>query len=130
MSKQVVQHYNSLLCLSKISSSAHGILLFENEVARDICTKMRRIERPTLEDINQTLTSNILPVILPKMRYDGRAVATLHHDVAHLCSHPDFKFLDTKLTPQTSAASVEYTFDSWRFSLTKTCDILNMLTIA
>lgn len=111
----MVQHYNSLLCLSKVSSSANGILLFENEVARDLCKSMRKIARPTLEDINATLASNILPVILPKLKQDGRAIATLHHDVAHLCSHPDFKFLDTKLTPQTSAASVEYTFDSWRY---------------
>jgi len=36
-SEVVVQHYNSLLCLSKISASSDGVIVFENEVADDLC---------------------------------------------------------------------------------------------
>ena len=110
---QVVQHYNSLLCLSKINNAADGVILFENEVIKDLCNSMRCIARPTLYDINQTLSSNILPIILPKYRPDGR-FSGFDKDIYQLCSHSDYKLLDIKLTPQTSEKSIEFTFDSWR----------------
>ena len=114
-SEVVVQHYNSLLCLSKLLSAVHGVFIFENEVAQDLCRSMRRINRPTLDDINQTMSSNILPVLLPKFRGGGpcQRHSCLSNDIADLCPHPQYKFLDVKHTPQTADASVEFTFDSW-----------------
>ena len=112
-SEVVVQHYNSLLCLSKIAAAAHGVVLFENEIAQELCKSMRRIERPTLNDINQTLASNILPVILPKYQENSHIYAGLCRDLMHLCPHPNYKLLDVKHTPQTSDASINFTFDSW-----------------
>ena len=112
-SEVVVQHYNSLLCLSKIAAAAHGVMLFENEVAQDLCKSMRRIARPTLNDINQTLASNILPVILPKYRENSDLQSSICRDITNLCPHPHYKLLDVKHTPQTSDASIDFTFDSW-----------------
>ena len=95
----VVQHYNSVLSLAKISAASNAVLTFENEVAQDLCKKMRRIERPTIEDINQTITASLVPILLPKYstrRSDtsGRIASHLQDDVADLCSHPGFRFLD------------------------------------
>ena len=111
----VVQHYNAVLSLAKISSSSHAVLTFENEVAQELCKKMRRIERPTIDDINQTITSNLVPILLPKYsaQQRGSVASHLHDDIVSLCSHPSYRFLDVKSTPQTSAKSVEFTFDSW-----------------
>jgi len=113
----VVQHYNSILSLAKISAASHAVLTFENEVAQELCKKMRRIERPSLDDINQTITSNILPIMLPKFSArkgaSCRVASHLQDDVVSLCSHPAFKFIDVKATPQTSEKSVEFTYDSW-----------------
>ena len=36
----VVQHYNSVLCLSKIAAASDAIMLFENEVRLIVCRLM------------------------------------------------------------------------------------------
>lgn len=50
---------------------------------------------------------------------------SLLDDVMLLCSHPAYKFLDIKVTPQTSTRSVSYTYDSW-YTLLKTIQQLQL----
>lgn len=109
----VVQHYNTVLSLAKISSTSHAVLTFENEVAQELCKKMRKIERPTIADMNQTIAANIVPILLPKRTGSTGFGSSLHDDITTLCAHPAYRFLDVKTTPQTSDASVEFTYDSW-----------------
>jgi hypothetical protein len=112
----VVQYYNSLLALSKISSASHGVIIFENEIAQDICKTMKGIQRPRLSDINHVITSNIIPILLPKCCHYNPYHLTksiISDDISYLCSHPGYRFLDIKITPQTYSNSIEYTFDSW-----------------
>jgi tubulin delta len=123
----VVQHYNSVLCLSKVANASDGVLIFENEVAQDLCKRMKGIERPTLYDINKLIAANITPMFLPKydteiingVRTCQRTKSYFNDDIVHLCSHPGYKFLDVKNTPQTSHDSVDFTYDSW-FSIVNT----------
>jgi hypothetical protein len=78
---------------------------------------MRRIDRPTLDDINDTITSNLVPALLRKEEssdFSTPRYSSLIKDITYLSSHPGYKFLDIKSSPQTAAASVEYTFDSWK----------------
>lgn len=136
----VVQHYNALLCLSKIHQSSHGIIMFENEIAQMLCKEMHGIEKPLLRDLNHVISSNLLSLFLPKMMpmndnfsqniSPSRKDATAYHpeeprtsgyrshrnlfdDLAFLCSHPGFRFCQVRLTPQTSKKSIDYTYDSW-----------------
>jgi hypothetical protein len=95
--------------------------VFENEIAQMLCKTMKGLERPTLDQLNQTIVSNLCPLFLP--RYDAAGSGSrgmyrnrrhsLINDVTHLCAHPGYKFLDVKLTPQTSNKSVDFTYDSW-----------------
>ena len=87
-----------------------------------LCRTMQGIERPTLQQLNSAIVSNLCPVFLPKyssacaLPYTAtgaRLPLGLVDDVAHLCAHPGYKFVDVKLTPQTSKKSVEFTYDSW-----------------
>lgn len=124
----VVQHYNALLCLSKISAASHGVLLFENEVAQQLCKQMHGIERPTLADVNRTIVANILPLFLPKYRAGSASrsyEAFVFQDILHTCSHPSYQFLEMRTTPQTSKMSVDYTYDSWP-TLLKTIQRMQM----
>jgi hypothetical protein len=64
---------------------------------------MRGIERPSLYDVNRTITACTVPALLPKRspsaaRHEGGAL--LMEDLAHLCAHPNYKFIDVKSTPQ------------------------------
>ena len=139
----VVQHYNSILSLSKISEVSDAILIFENQIAHQLCREMIDIERPTLHDINDVITANIVPILLPKYRFpiehidtsvsststvssssfinrEGttRSVPiTISDDIVNLCCHPGYKFLNIRNVPQTSKRSIEFTFDSWKAML-------------
>lgn len=122
----VVQHLNTVLCLAKISAASHGVLSFENEVAKQLCIEMKGIERPSMHDINAVIAANILPILLPKYLHDSNVndvargsnsqpgiVSTISDDVGDLCCHPGYRFLSVKNVPQTSRRSVAFTYDSW-----------------
>ena len=68
----VVQHYNTLLCVAKISSSSDGIVVFENETAQGLCREMKGIDRPSLKDINELIAANVAPFLLPKYHCNQR----------------------------------------------------------
>lgn len=124
----VVQHFNTILCLAKISAASHSVITFENEIAKQLCVEMKGIERPSIHDINGIIAANIVPALLPKCPFidNGGAAdnqgkyssprgtfSTISDDVTELCSHPGYRFLDVKNVPQTSERSVEFTYDSW-----------------
>ena len=107
--------------------------------------QMRNIERPSLTELKETIAANICPVFLPKYQPDpyhatadwgdmrsssslsssSSSQKSLLDDVMQLCSHPAYKFLDIKVTPQTSTRSVSYTYDSW-YTLLKTIQQLQL----
>ena len=124
----VVQHFNTILCLAKISAASHSVLTFENEVAKQLCVEMKGIERPSIHDINGVIAANIIPALLPKYPFvtDERSpdsqkrysspqgiFSTISDDATELCCHPGYRFLSVKNVPQTSERSVEFTYDSW-----------------
>jgi hypothetical protein len=95
--------------------------VFENEIAQMLCKTMKGVDRPTLDQLNQTIVSNLCPLFLPRYDAQSHGSASMYpnrrhsliSDVTHLCAHPGYKFLDVKLTPQTSNKSVDFTYDSW-----------------
>jgi hypothetical protein len=112
----VVQHYNALLCLSKIQACSQSVILLENEMAQVLCKQMRGIERPLLSDLNCVLANHITPLFLPKIVSHSPFATIRQHfsdDALFLASHPAYRFLNIKLTPQTSKQSVDFTFDQW-----------------
>lgn len=112
----VVQHYNALLCLSKIQACSQSVILLENQMAQVLCQQMRGIERPTLSDLNCVLANHITPLFLPKVTSRSPFATIRQHfsdDIIFLASHPAYRFLNIKLTPQTSKQSVDFTFDQW-----------------
>jgi hypothetical protein len=124
----VVQYYNALLCLAKVSTSNHAVLVFENEVAQHLCKEMKGISRPLLKDLNHAIASNLLPILLPKIAASNNIsgkFASLDEDLGFLCAHPAYRFVNVKLSPQTSQRSIDFTFDSWS-GLLKTIQRLQM----
>ena len=106
----VVQNYNALLTLSRVSQASHGVLVFENEAAHELSKHMRGIEQPRIRDLNDTIASSITPLLLPKVlrRVEEwneesvrrrRPAVRLWDDLLHLTCHPSFRFLEAKITP-------------------------------
>lgn len=48
----IVQHYNSLMTLAYASQEA-SCAVFDNEIAKQLCTKMMHIKNPTMAHINK-----------------------------------------------------------------------------
>eukprot|EP01036_Dinobryon_divergens_P038334 gene38334-50319_t len=71
-----------------------------DEVAHNICTSLRSAARPTLADINCAIVRNVIPALLPKRTAPHGCPAPLVLDIAHLCAHPGYPFLDIKNPPQ------------------------------
>lgn len=125
-SEVIVQYYNTLLCLSKLYSHSHGILIFDNENAQLLCKQMKFIEKPVLMDLNQTIANHLMTLFLPKRNlltvdpfFTSSSFSHMNDDLAFLCSNPYYRFFTIKLTPQTSIDSIDFTYDSW-FSLIHT----------
>ena len=138
----IVQHYNTLLCLSKISSTSDAVILYENEVARDMCKSKKGIAAPSLVDINSTIAENIVPLLLTKHdlgSFESTKIAkvkssslsiSLTDDIIDLCAHPYYKFLSVYTVPQTSVNSIEFTYDSWSSLLNSTGRVQQQQAIA
>lgn len=111
-----VQHYNSLLCLAKISSASDAVLLFENDKAHQLCKAVWQIASPSLSDINKMIATQMVPFLLPKNAYpaqQGSRPRCLVDDISHLCKHPSYKFLDIRCVPQTMRTAIDFTYDKW-----------------
>jgi tubulin delta len=109
-----VQHYNSVLCLSKTSSASDSVIIVQNDAALQQVKLMHRIETPSLFDINQVIAGNLVPFLLPKRQYGRQASASsLPDDVMSLCSHPAYRYLEARSIPQTSRDAIEFTYDKW-----------------
>lgn len=123
----VVQNYNAILSLSKIATSSDGIILFENDIAFELCKKVKSIDRPSLHDINQVIANNVAPTLLLKQEFQASSICrTFQDDIIDLCCHPGFRLLDIKTVPQTSDNSIAFTNDTWN---TLTRSLLRMQTL-
>lgn len=118
-----VQHYNSLLCMSKVVECADAVILIENEAVRRICTVQQKIATPTIWDVNATIAGHLVPALLGKELQGQVSCAndsifspvcssSFRDDVIHLCSSRR-KFLTIYNAPVTSRESVVFTFDAW-----------------
>lgn len=97
----IVQHYNSVLCLAKVAQHSDGVLLFDNDVAHDMCRTGFGKERPALKDLNMAISMGLISALLPKNRPGGGGRhSSVPMQVAHLFAHPGYRFADVKFVPQ------------------------------
>ena len=99
----IVQHYNSVLCLSKIAHNSDGIMLFDNEIAHDMCKNGFGKDRPVLKDLNLAIAMGLVSTFLPKnapMGSRSPRSSSLPMQIADMCAHPGYRFMDVKFVPQ------------------------------
>lgn len=99
----IVQHFNSVLCLSKVAHNSDGIMLFDNEIAHDMCKNGFGKDRPVLKDLNLAIAMGLVSSFLPKNTPGGSRSGqsnSLAMQISHMCAHPGYRFLDVKFVPQ------------------------------
>lgn len=86
------------------------------QVAHEVCRTGFGKEKPSLRDLNAVIAAGMMAAILPKYKaaattdahqvapsvHSKRSFYSLNEQVAHLCSHPGYKFMDVKVVPQVS----------------------------
>ena len=74
---------------------------FPPQAAHNLCATLRTMPHPTLADINDTIQANVVSLLLPKTSVaSSPRPVSLARDIAHLCPHPAYRFLDVKTAPQ------------------------------
>lgn len=98
ISDVVVQPYNSLLTLRRLTSCADCVVVLDNTALNRIATDRLHIENPSFTQIN-TLVSTIMSVSTTTLRYPSYMNNNLIGLTAPLIPTPQLHFLMTGYTP-------------------------------
>lgn len=100
ISDVVVQPYNSLLTLRRLTSCADCVVVLDNTALNRIAADRLHIENPTFTQIN-SLVSTIMSVSTTTLRYPSYMNNNLIGLIAPLIPTPQLHFLMTGYTPLT-----------------------------
>lgn len=98
ISDVVVQPYNSLLTLKRLTDSADSVVVLDNTALNRIAADRLRIQNPTFTQIN-SLVSTIMSVSTTTLRYPSYMNNDLMGLLAPLIPTPRLHFLMTGYTP-------------------------------
>lgn len=101
ISDVVVQPYNSLLTLRRLTSCADCVVVLDNTALNRIATDRLHLENPSFTQIN-TLVSTIMSVSTTTLRYPSYMNNNLIGLTAPLIPTPQLHFLMTGYTPLTT----------------------------
>lgn len=103
VSDVVVQPYNSLLTLKRLTQCADCVVVLDNTALNRIAVDRLRIETPSFSQINE-LVSTIMSVSTATLRYPSYMNNDLIGLIAPLIPTPKLHFLMTGYTPLTTEA--------------------------
>ncbi|KAI9483480.1 MAG: tubulin gamma chain [Benjaminiella poitrasii] len=101
VSDTVVQPYNSMLALKRLTHNADSVVVLDNTALSRIATDRLHIQQPTFEQTNQ-LVSTVMSASTTTLRYPGYMNNDLVGIVASLIPTPRCHFLTTAYTPFSS----------------------------
>ncbi|KAJ3319321.1 gamma-tubulin [Boothiomyces sp. JEL0866] len=96
----VVQPYNSVLTLKRLTENADSVVVLDNAALYRIVTDLLHIETPTFAHTNQ-LVSTVMSASTTTLRYPGYMNNDLVGLIASLIPTPRCHFLQTSYTPFT-----------------------------
>ncbi|KAI8646488.1 tubulin gamma chain [Parasitella parasitica] len=101
VSDTVVQPYNSMLALKRLTNNADSVVVLDNAALSRIAIDRLHIQQPTFEQTNQ-LVSTVMSASTSTLRYPGYMNNDLVSIVASLIPTPRCHFLTTAYTPFSS----------------------------
>lgn len=109
MSDVVVQPYNSLLTLKRLTQAADAVVVLDNTALNRIATDKLHISNPSFAQIN-SLVSTIMSVSTATLRYPSYMNNDLIGLLGPLIPTPRLHFLMTGYTPLIAAEQVNNRF--------------------
>ncbi|XP_059138536.1 tubulin gamma-1 chain [Physella acuta] len=105
ISDVVVQPYNSLLTLKRLTQNADCVVVLDNTALNRIAADRLHIDTPTFAHVNQ-LVSTVMATSTTTLRYPGYMNNDLIGLIASLIPTPRLHFLMTGYTPLTTDSQV------------------------
>ncbi|KAH8283499.1 hypothetical protein KR018_004188 [Drosophila ironensis] len=105
ISDVVVQPYNSMLTLKRLTTSADSVVVLDNTALNRIACERLHIQNPSFSQINN-LVSTIMSVSTTTLRYPSYMNNNLSGLMAPLIPTPQLHFLMTGYTPLTNESDV------------------------
>jgi tubulin gamma len=96
----VVQPYNSMLSLKRLTENADSVVVLDNAALNRIASDLLHIKNPTFEHTNQ-LVSTVMSASTTTLRYPGYMNNDLVGLIASLIPTPRCHYLTTSYTPFT-----------------------------
>jgi tubulin gamma len=100
----VVQPYNSMLSLKRLTENADSVVILDNAALNRIAADTLKIQNPTFEHTNQ-LVSTVMSASTTTLRYPGYMNNDLVSLIASLIPTPRCHYLTTSYTPFTGDIS-------------------------
>ncbi|KAH7280563.1 hypothetical protein KP509_36G002900 [Ceratopteris richardii] len=151
-----VQYYNVVLSIAHLCDVVDGLLLVKNETLMSTCKKALGIQRPSFDDMNTVGARALASVLVPAyyqtkpkltglLKSSGKAttckvkssdcqsqmmsstqVRILSDLVTGLCSHPKYRMLALRNTPQVPTGLDNSTTHPWKSHLKQLKQMLYM----
>lgn len=102
-SEIVVQPYNSILALRRLTQNADSVVVLDNGALSRIAADTLHVQKPSMSQTNQ-LVSTVMSASTNTLRYPGYMHNDLVGIVASLIPTPRCHFLQTSYTPFTSGS--------------------------
>ncbi|EFC43025.1 hypothetical protein NAEGRDRAFT_69007 [Naegleria gruberi] len=111
----IVQNYNTLLTLQKLYEISDSIYCFKNDQLFLTCKRLMGIESPSFNDMNTVIADHMSCLALPSspITCADNACQLLYDPIQHLCSHPAYKIINSRIIPHMSAKSKDYSVFRW-----------------
>jgi len=94
----IVQDFNSVLTLAKLTKESDGVVIFENDQLHTICSHLLNIKRVSFDDLNSLLARDLARVLLPSTEVEDPGTAMDSRVPTKSQQKPDSSQLHSKLT--------------------------------
>eukprot|EP00039_Didymoeca_costata_P011449 m.160807 g.160807 ORF g.160807 m.160807 type:complete len:448 (+) comp15175_c2_seq1:195-1538(+) len=102
----VVQPYNSLLTIKRLTQCADAVVVLDNTALQKIAVERMHVQNPTFEQVNH-LVSTVMAASTSTLRYPGYMNNDLIGLISALIPTPRLHFLMTGYTPLKSPGQIE-----------------------
>ncbi|KAG2379271.1 hypothetical protein C9374_007410 [Naegleria lovaniensis] len=111
----IVQNYNTLLTLQKLYEISDAIYIFKNDQLDLTCKRLMGIPSPSFNDMNKVIADHLTCLTLPSYHSNNpeQECQLLFDPIQHLCAHPAYKILNSRIIPHISSKSKDYSVFRW-----------------
>ncbi|CAD8148091.1 unnamed protein product [Paramecium octaurelia] len=112
----ILQSLNTVLTIGSIYQHSEGIILLQNDEAQALCNNLLNLKSPSLNDINQVMSTNLASFFWPCLT--NQVYSTFHNNLQYVqellnITNNQYKLLQLNQIPQLPQQSKAFQNDTW-----------------